>query len=104
MHDNGHPDIAGLHLRIAKEYGKPRAGEQLADDTLQPGIRAVIKHVDREMPESPHDAKQQHSCPLAESLLKHRLQESAPSVFLTEKGCEYKEEINGKGHHIYPYI
>ena len=104
MHNNRNPDIAGLHLCIAKEYSDSDTGYQLADNALQPGLGAVEKQVDRQVPEAPENTQQQNTCALSEPFLQHRLEEAPPSVLLSEKCSVYQEEIKGQNQKIKPCI
>ena len=61
VHGNRHPDIVRLHEGIAEEDPQADTGNDLKKNTDHRSVRAVIKDVERQMPQSPEHSQNQNA-------------------------------------------
>ena len=104
MHDYGNPYVFRLHHGQAEENAQADAGGLLGEHALQPGVRAVIKQVQRQMPQSPANAQDEHAQPFSVPFLKNGLEKAPPAVLFSEKRGINHEEIQRKQRQIQPHI
>ena len=103
MQDDRHPDIFRFHIGKGKENPQRHAGDDLRRCHNQPFVRChIIEEITRQMPKSPHDAKNQNTSSDSEPLLQDRLQIITPSIFLTKERRKRQDEIHRHEQKITP--
>lgn len=105
MYSHRNPYIIGFHVHVCQKDPDKNTSDLLVDAGCQPHIRGgVIEKIKRHMPQSPHNAKKQHTASQSKMFLHHRLEIIPPAIFLSEKRRYHEEEIKKKIYQIYRCI